>query len=227
MSEILLIRHGQASFGSDNYDRLSDLGQQQARLLGQDLNQRALLPEAVFAGSLERQQHTAQLALAGAGQDQPVITDSGWNEFDFQNVLRVHLPEFADSHAIKALAAKQADPDGFLRQQSLAAFRRWHSGDFDGDYSESHSQFVERVRAALAKAAEEAKHGRLWVASSGGAIAAAVQHLLGLDNHTALAINWQIVNGSVTKLKLTPSGLKLVSINDHALFERHNLVTHR
>ena len=34
MSELHLVRHAQASFGSDNYDQLSDLGHRQSRLLG-------------------------------------------------------------------------------------------------------------------------------------------------------------------------------------------------
>ena len=34
MSELILIRHAQASFGEENYDKLSDLGHKQARLLG-------------------------------------------------------------------------------------------------------------------------------------------------------------------------------------------------
>jgi broad specificity phosphatase PhoE len=34
MGQVLLIRHGQASFGADDYDVLSDLGWTQGRALG-------------------------------------------------------------------------------------------------------------------------------------------------------------------------------------------------
>ena len=37
MSEIYFIRHGQASFGEENYDRLSDLGVKQAKYLARHL----------------------------------------------------------------------------------------------------------------------------------------------------------------------------------------------
>jgi len=37
MNEIYFIRHGQASFGEENYDRLSDLGVKQAKHLARHL----------------------------------------------------------------------------------------------------------------------------------------------------------------------------------------------
>ena len=35
MQKITFVRHGQASYGSDNYDKLSELGHKQTRLLGE------------------------------------------------------------------------------------------------------------------------------------------------------------------------------------------------
>ncbi|MCO8647501.1 histidine phosphatase family protein, partial [Burkholderia multivorans] len=37
MAELFLVRHGQASFGTDDYDRLSDVGVQQGVWLGEYL----------------------------------------------------------------------------------------------------------------------------------------------------------------------------------------------
>ena len=34
MAEILMVRHGQAAFGTDDYDRLTEVGWEQSRLLG-------------------------------------------------------------------------------------------------------------------------------------------------------------------------------------------------
>ncbi|PCI45804.1 MAG: histidine phosphatase family protein, partial [Alphaproteobacteria bacterium] len=40
MAEIYLVRHGQASFNTDDYDRLSDRGRQQSEYLGQYFTER-------------------------------------------------------------------------------------------------------------------------------------------------------------------------------------------
>ena len=49
MSQVLLVRHGQASWGSDDYDVLSDLGERQSRMLGEALAARGVVPDLVVA----------------------------------------------------------------------------------------------------------------------------------------------------------------------------------
>ena len=49
---LLLVRHGQASFGKSDYDRLSPGGHRQARLLGADLARRGLRPVANAVGAV-------------------------------------------------------------------------------------------------------------------------------------------------------------------------------
>ena len=51
---IVLVRHGQASFGADDYDRLSALGTEQARLLGQWWARLGAAPGTVMRGSLRQ-----------------------------------------------------------------------------------------------------------------------------------------------------------------------------
>ena len=67
MALLFLVRHGQASFGSSDYDRLSDLGRQQSRWLGEYFAGRGVHFKRVVAGSLKRQQDTASEVLAGMG----------------------------------------------------------------------------------------------------------------------------------------------------------------
>ena len=50
MSELLVIRHGQASFGQDNYDVLSDLGHEQARAAGAALREAGWVPDRLVTG---------------------------------------------------------------------------------------------------------------------------------------------------------------------------------
>ena len=71
-----MIRHGQASFGADDYDALSDAGHEQARVLGRSLAARGIRPGLVLRGTLRRHAETA------AGLDLPaqVTIDPGWDE---------------------------------------------------------------------------------------------------------------------------------------------------
>lgn len=58
MGSIYLIRHGQASFGADDYDVLSPTGIRQAEILGRHLAELGISFDRCLAGDLRRQQHT-------------------------------------------------------------------------------------------------------------------------------------------------------------------------
>ncbi|CAN5682201.1 hypothetical protein BH10ACT10_BH10ACT10_28160 [soil metagenome] len=82
MSLLLLVRHGQASWGTDDYDRLSARGEEQSRLLGAALAARGVHPDLVLRGSMLRHRQTADAAVAGARWEADVEEDAGWDEFD-------------------------------------------------------------------------------------------------------------------------------------------------
>ena len=78
MSVLTLVRHGQASFDSDDYDQLSDLGKQQARLLGKHWADQRLCIDRVYTGPRVRQKQTAEFAgndyqQAGFVWPQPIL----------------------------------------------------------------------------------------------------------------------------------------------------------
>ena len=84
MGEIILVRHGQANSAAtdeESYDKLSDLGHQQARGLGDYLRDREAPFDKVISGSLRRHRETA----AGIGYDDPQI-DPRLNEMDYFNL---------------------------------------------------------------------------------------------------------------------------------------------
>src|SRR4029079_14668655 len=92
MSLLLLVRHGQASWGSDDYDRLWSVGIEQSRVLGAALAARGVRPDLVLRGSMLRHRQTAEAAVAGAGWDAVAVEDAGWDEFDhLGNVDRTQL----------------------------------------------------------------------------------------------------------------------------------------
>jgi broad specificity phosphatase PhoE len=52
MGHLYLVRHGQASFGADNYDQLSELGGWQSERLGQYFASKGRAFDTVITGSL-------------------------------------------------------------------------------------------------------------------------------------------------------------------------------
>ena len=110
MTTIYLIRHGQASFGAESYDQLSPNGELQAKLLGRYFER--ILKEApyVVAGSMQRHQQTAQLALAECFPEVEIQTDSAWNEFNHQQVFAQYEPRFNHPELMKQDVAKESNP---------------------------------------------------------------------------------------------------------------------
>ena len=220
MGLVLLVRHGQASFGAEDYDVLSETGLAQGRLLGQALATAGLDPGAVVHGAMRRQRDTAAAMVEAAGWPVVPRVDEGWNEFD-------HL-------AVVARAA-EADP-GLLedRRAFQRAFEeataRWTSGAHDGDYEETWAGFVGRVRAALDRAC--AGDGVTVVSTSGGPIAAAFATLVDREASAAelarlwATVNTVVVNSSVTRVIEGPSGRRLLTFNEHSHLPR-GLVTYR
>ena len=104
MSSLYLIRHGQAGTRW-NYDALSDLGHQQAYLLGQYLAGQKIPFKALIAGCLNRQQQTAaavRRAYSEAGLAVPdIVSDPGWNEFDMTAVFSEFAPLLSEAEHFK------------------------------------------------------------------------------------------------------------------------------
>jgi broad specificity phosphatase PhoE len=66
MGAIYLVRHGQAAFGTDDYDRLTEIGYTQARLLGGFFAVRRVRCDAIYTGTLRRHTETVRGILATA-----------------------------------------------------------------------------------------------------------------------------------------------------------------
>ena len=93
MATIYLFRHGQASFGAADYDRLSPLGERQATLLGHYLRDSGIVLDAAFSGDLLRQRQTAQLAIASQPGTVEHHIEPRFNEIRNDEQLKYLLPE--------------------------------------------------------------------------------------------------------------------------------------
>jgi len=221
MTQIYLVRHGQASFGSQNYDQLSELGRQQARHLGQWWAQRDLSVNRIVTGSMERHRQTAQECVA-ALLAQPLNEinssqwqqDAGFNEYNHHEVLARHYPAFDDPAATKAFLL--ATPDGKQRFQQIftEALARWMSGACDSDYSETWQAFRQRCIAALQKQIALQDGARnIVIFTSGGTISALCQHVIGFPDSRFAEFNWSFVNSGVSRLSVPTHELNTGSCN--------------
>ncbi|RKG33774.1 histidine phosphatase family protein [Acinetobacter tianfuensis] len=218
MTTIYLIRHGQASFGAASYDQLSPNGELQAKILGQYFDE--ILKEApyVVAGSMQRHQQTASLALAARFPEANVLTDSSWNEFNHQQVFAQYEPRFNQLHLLKEDVAQHENPRAYLSKIFAGAIERWTGGEFHHEYDESWPDFKNRVETALQNLCNElaeTKPRYAVVFTSGGVISVAAGKILGLSPEKTFALNWAIANTSMTTLRLTGNEPQLLSLNEH------------
>lgn len=234
MSLLIVVRHGQASITGEDYDLLSTLGEQQAKLTGRALGARLSAPAVIVQGSLRRHAQTTCGVRSGAGWECEVETDPRWNEFDHDGLLAAAYPQYASRPALLEDLAAQQDPNREFQRLFLGAVDRWTAGEHHGDYQESFVAFVSRVRDAAVEAA--AREGTVVVSTSGGplAVLAALSTLGSADVTPAMAQAWGrfnevVVNAAVSKfLRGRRPSPTLLSFNDHGHFEHdRSLITYR
>jgi broad specificity phosphatase PhoE len=217
MGQILLVRHGQASFGAEDYDVLSETGWEQGRQLGAWLAERGTVPTAVVRGDMRRHRETLEAMVEGAGwTGAEADIDAGWDEFDHIGIVASY-PDLPEGDSVHLGGDRRAFQQVFER-----ATARWISGDHEG-YPETYAGFVARVRAALDRAGAAAGPGGVVVVvSSGGPVAAASAALVDPDgDDAAQARLWQrfntvTVNSSVTRVVVGATGSRLLTFNEHA-----------
>ena len=216
MGVLLLLRHGQGSMGTADYDRLSELGCEQARLAGARLARAGLSINQVWCGGLARQQETARLVLAELGRPPGDLrTDVRLDEYDPAGVLGTSDP-FATATTAKSRRAVQEALD--------EALSRWIQGGTG--YPEPHRDFTARVQAAVATLA--ARPGTTLAVTSAGVIAVACAQLTGLPAERWPALARVTVNASITKLITGSTGTNLLTFNDHAHLEGdRSLISYR
>lgn len=254
MTTILLARHGQASFGQENYDQLSELGGMQAQLLGQHYASTQRRVDAIFTGSLVRQRDSAQhfwtryqsfidSEHTNNSNDTSIINlnepDSyilpQFDEFNHKDVFVKSVPAFGSRAAIAAEIAKSEVPATRLAELFDQAMQRWHGGDNDQDYIESWPTFNKRAQQALEQIRTKVaklnldQDSTVLVFTSGGVIAAITAQLLKQGSQTAYQLNKSLVNTGVTSITIKDQSTRLLSLNEysHLFSEGRRFVTWR
>ena len=197
MGEIILVRHGQANSAAtdeESYDKLSDLGHQQARWLGDYLRDREAPFDKVISGSLRRHRETA----AGIGYDDPQI-EPRLNEMDYFNLGQ----SLQDVHGVPF-----PGPEEFAAHVPQV-MEAWHRAEIKG--VETFASFEDRVTSVLQEAAQPGV--RVLCVTSGGVIGMIIRHLLDLNPTRFAHVLLPIMNSSVHRVHVIPQGPILASFN--------------
>ncbi|MBS0506367.1 MAG: histidine phosphatase family protein [Proteobacteria bacterium] len=210
MGTLYLVRHGQASFGADDYDQLSVRGQQQCERLGAYWRERGLRFDAVLCGTLRRHAQTLAGIVQGLGDQggplpEPLLLPR-LNEYDSQALIRAIHP---------ARLPRPDTPELFRQYFRLLcdALAQWMAGTISPAGMPSWLDFCDGVRAALEQVRREHAGGKVLLVSSGGPIAAAVGAVLCTPPEVTIALNMRLRNSAVTEFSVSPKRLMLQTFN--------------
>jgi broad specificity phosphatase PhoE len=205
MGNLYLVRHGQASFGAEDYDNLSALGHQQAERLGAYFKQKNLQFDAVITGTLRRHTQTWQGIAKGAGFEHEPLQWPGLNEYDSHAVIATIHPGALE---------KPDTPEMYRHHFRLLkdGLTQWMNGVVSPVGMPSYVDFQHGVVSALDHVRKN-ESGNILIVSSGGPISTAVGHVLGTTPETTIELNLRIRNCSITEFAFTPKRHMLVTYN--------------
>ena len=229
MRTITLIRHSQASFGAENYDKLSDLGLAQCDLIGNAFKERHFPTSeeeaSVIWGGQERHKETMEGVLKFWPYKGPLYKEDRLREFDHMDIIFKGEDGFKPraKMGIKLLFSKNKDKT--IEKTFLKTLTRWVSGSFEQDYNEPFSKFHKRSWEGLIDSNEKFKDRKnIFIFTSGGVIASILLKVLNIEKENFIPLVWSLYNGSLTQLTVRPSlkeelsyegSFFLSSLNEH------------
>ena len=205
MGTLYLVRHGQASFGADDYDQLSSIGHRQSLRLGEYFAQKGVTFEAAITGTLRRHAQTYAGICEGAAIQLEALAWPGLNEYDSAAVIAAIHPE---------KLARPDTPELYRHHFRLLrnGLSQWMNGAVSPTGMPHYTDFVGGVRTALDHV-RTSFSGNVLLVSSGGPIATAVGHILGAPPEASIEMNMRIRNSALTEFVFTPKRYSLLTFN--------------
>jgi len=239
MGRLLLIRHAQASFLSQNYDKLSELGEKQARLLGEYWAKRNMGFDRAWTGPCVRHKDTARLARdaclqAGLQFPEPVVVPE-FDEYQGDEVLQRGLPQLLESSdkirdLHRAFEKSNGSHERFKTFQKMfeAVIGMWVDGKISPHGVESWTEFSIRVNQGLTRFLSASRRGeRVVIFTSGGPIALAAQRALQLTPKNTLQVSWMAQNCSFSEFFFSKGRFTLSIFNSFPHLDNPSLQTYR
>jgi len=240
MSSLILVRHGQASFGAAEYDKLSPLGMEQSVALGRYWARRGQRLDAVFSGEQRRQLHSAELALETARAGGLAVPEPArlraFNEYDSDGIMRRWLPRLVEEDGAVRWGVQTVAREGPASPAGKRAFQavfqrvmdRWLQGDGDAAGVESWQAFRDRVLGGVRTVREAFPAGKtVAVFTSGGPVSAVMQAALGTPDRAALDLGWVVKNGSLTEFRYSGDRFTLAGFNGTPHLADDRMISYR
>jgi broad specificity phosphatase PhoE len=203
---LYLVRHGQASFGADHYDKLSELGHRQCVRLGEYFRHKGVRFDTALVGTLQRQTESLAGIAQGMQWRAEPLSWPGLNEYDSEAVVAAVHPEPLPKPTSPELVRHHFR---LLREGLI----QWMAGTTQPGGMPSYADFVAGVTGALDHVREHHHQENVLIVSSGGPISTAVGQVLGVSPQATIDLNMRIRNSSVTELVFTPKRHMLVTYN--------------
>jgi broad specificity phosphatase PhoE len=225
MGKLILVRHGQASAFTDDYDRLSDLGRRQAELLAESWKERGLEVALVFSGPLKRQKGTAEIVgesfqKSGLLFPEPVILE-GLKEIDADQVMAHFNEKRSEYPELERLITAYGENDqpgekaAIFQEYFEQAMLLWVTGKVNSREIESLAHLKERVIESLERILIDGPGEKetIVVFTSATPVSIITGSLLELDDFKTMEITFCLNNCSVTEFALKTRGPVLNSFN--------------
>lgn len=207
MGEVYFVRHGQASFGAVNYDKLSELGHQQAEWLGAHLAGTVGRFDHVISGDLMRHRQTLAGILKSL-HHADCIEDARLNEMSY----------FAMEQAFREKTGAQLPGNALaLERHFTAVMQAWERGEIT-NAPESYADFQSRILQSVRDISAEGQ--KVLIVSSGGPVGILMRHVLGLDLAATTELILGTYNASVTRFMVRGDSLRLMQFNSIAHLEQ-------
>ncbi len=236
MSELILVRHGQASFGTASYDKLSERGIEQVRLLAQHWQGTGERFDAIYSGSLLRQKETAsELLELGRKQPLQLVEHAHLNEYNGDPLIQLYLRDHARSEGFDPPPQFPIKEAKLFQTLFEAATAKWITNQLqprsDDTGFEHWQDFRQRVYGVLdTLMAQHGSGSRVLLSTSGGVIAMALQRVLQFPDEQVITTNWMVHNSSVTRIKYGNGKMSLTQFNNLPHLERpglQHMITYR
>ena len=230
MSNIYFFRHAQASYLSDNYDKLSPHGEQQSAALGDYLAAHNIHFDKIFVGPLLRQRETQE--IVGKAfldkhniQHQPILMPEMEEHFGPQTLRHLYPKLVEREPYIKTLYAEIVANEGvhhIKKRNSLMIFEhfidKWVNGEIheSEDILEPWQAFRQRVKRGLDIILSQTEKGdTVGIFTSGGVISAVVAEALGINDEVKIAgLNYAVKNTSFSQFAYSKGQFNLIAFNE-------------
>ena len=226
MSKIILIRHGQASYGAADYDNLSEKGHLQSKALGEYFADQNIKLDKIFVGKLKRHNQTLEAFTESYKKSPNTLPSPTFlkelNEHHGNETLRLAYDDFIEKYEI---AKKWADEikgnPAIQKRNSLLIFELFFKEYASGRYDFKHHtvqhwiDFRNQTKKGIEIIKNEIGSGEtVAVFTSGGTKSSIIGDCVGAKEEKIADFNLVIKNASFSQMLFSRNNLNLLSLNE-------------